>query len=227
MPGAVCHTPTSRSASSNGSGLRRTPRTTLKMAVLAPMPSARVKMAISVNIGARSKRRATRTGVAVISCLYVYCPGSDLDFLVFHRFCGKRENRDLTPDPAGGDGQQVFEIDHLGGRLKTFLVYFQRFRGTRVAPCESPCSPCSPTFFRMSGSASGCCAEVRSSPRWRSCLSRWGSAAPPPCSLCSTRLFCAVSLWLSPTGSLSPSGIVQTRCRPGFRGPKPRAFATS
>ena len=69
-PGAVCHSPTSRSAPSNGSGLSRTPRTTLKMAVLAPMPSARVKMAISVNMGARSRRRATRMGVAVIGSIY-------------------------------------------------------------------------------------------------------------------------------------------------------------
>ncbi len=69
-PGAVCHTPTSRSASSNGSGLSRTPRTTLKMAVLAPMPSASVKMAISVNMGARRRRRATRRGVAVMWSIY-------------------------------------------------------------------------------------------------------------------------------------------------------------
>ena len=69
-PGAVCHRPTSRSGSSNGSGLSRTPRTTLKMAVLAPMPSASVKMAISVNMGARRRRRATRRGVAVIGSIY-------------------------------------------------------------------------------------------------------------------------------------------------------------
>jgi hypothetical protein len=42
-----------------GSGLIRTPLTTLKMAVVAPMPSASVIRAIEVNIGARQNRRKT------------------------------------------------------------------------------------------------------------------------------------------------------------------------
>ena len=46
IPGAVCQTPTSVFGSSNGSGFSSTPRTTLKIAVLAPMPSASVKTAI-------------------------------------------------------------------------------------------------------------------------------------------------------------------------------------
>ena len=71
IPGAASHTPTSGSGSSKGSGLSSTPRTTLKMAVLAPMPSASVKTAISVNMGARSRRRTTRRGVAVMWTLYV------------------------------------------------------------------------------------------------------------------------------------------------------------
>ena len=46
-PGASCHTPTSRSGSSNGRGSRSTLLTTLKMAVLAPMarPSVSIETA--------------------------------------------------------------------------------------------------------------------------------------------------------------------------------------
>ena len=44
--------------SGNGSGFRRTVLTTLKMAVLAPIPSASVSRVASVNIGVRARRRA-------------------------------------------------------------------------------------------------------------------------------------------------------------------------
>ena len=57
-PGAVCQSPTRRSASGNGSGFRSTLLTTLKMAVLAPIPSARVTSVASVKAGVRSRRRA-------------------------------------------------------------------------------------------------------------------------------------------------------------------------
>ena len=57
-PGAVCHRPTSRSGSANGSGLRRTAFTTLKIAVLAPIPNASVINVASVNTGVRARRRA-------------------------------------------------------------------------------------------------------------------------------------------------------------------------
>ena len=57
-PGAVCHSPTSRSGSGKGSGFSRTPLTTLKMAVLAPMPSASVTSVARVKAGVRSRRRA-------------------------------------------------------------------------------------------------------------------------------------------------------------------------
>ncbi len=58
-PGAVCQTPTSRSGSWKGSGFNSTPRTTLKMAVLAPMPSASVSTATEANSGVRRRRRIT------------------------------------------------------------------------------------------------------------------------------------------------------------------------
>src|SRR5579863_5768507 len=58
-PGAKCQMPASCCASGNGSGLIRTPSITLKIAVLAPMPSARVTRAIDVNIGDRPNRRRT------------------------------------------------------------------------------------------------------------------------------------------------------------------------
>ena len=66
MPGAVCHTPTSRSASSKRQRLEEHAADDAEDGGVGADPSARVKMAISVNIGARSRRRATRTGVAVI-----------------------------------------------------------------------------------------------------------------------------------------------------------------
>jgi hypothetical protein len=61
----------SRSASPYGSGLRRTALTTLKIAVLAPMPSARVMIAVSANAGflrsvlAPSARSPERVGIGV------------------------------------------------------------------------------------------------------------------------------------------------------------------
>ena len=47
----------SRSESGNGNGLSRTPLTTLKIAVVAPMPIASVSTVVSVNPGAFSRRR--------------------------------------------------------------------------------------------------------------------------------------------------------------------------
>ena len=58
-PGATCQIPTSDSDCGYGRGLSSTPFTTLKIAVLAPMPSASVTTAIPVNIGARFSRRKT------------------------------------------------------------------------------------------------------------------------------------------------------------------------
>ena len=52
-PGAVCQRPTSRSGSGNGSGLRRTLLTMLKIAVLAPIPRASV-----INVASGEHRRA-------------------------------------------------------------------------------------------------------------------------------------------------------------------------
>ncbi len=49
---------TSRSGRSKPSGLRSTPFTRLNAAVLAPIASARVPSAISVNAGVRASRRA-------------------------------------------------------------------------------------------------------------------------------------------------------------------------
>src|SRR6185503_4790127 len=56
-PGAVCQTPTRRSGSGNGRGLSSTLWITLKMAVLAPIPSARVISVARVNTGVRARRR--------------------------------------------------------------------------------------------------------------------------------------------------------------------------
>ena len=49
---------TSRSASGYGSGSSRTPLTTLKIAVLTPMPSARMTMTTREKAGARRIPRA-------------------------------------------------------------------------------------------------------------------------------------------------------------------------
>src|SRR5580693_4969851 len=48
---------TRREGSRNGSGRRRAPLTTLKMAELAPMPRARVRMAMAVEPGLLARRR--------------------------------------------------------------------------------------------------------------------------------------------------------------------------
>src|SRR5215472_8906095 len=58
-PGATCHTPTRSWACGKGSGLISTLFTTLKMAVVAPMPSASVTSAVAVNPGAWARRRST------------------------------------------------------------------------------------------------------------------------------------------------------------------------
>jgi hypothetical protein len=60
-PSLDCRRYSSRSPSRCGSGLRSTPRTTLKIAVFAPMPRARVSTTTSENTGAwRRARQAYR-----------------------------------------------------------------------------------------------------------------------------------------------------------------------
>ncbi len=59
MPGAVYHTPNSCSGCGYGSGFSSTPSMTLKIAALAPIPSARVITAMALNTGARPRRRST------------------------------------------------------------------------------------------------------------------------------------------------------------------------
>ncbi len=51
LSGFVAHNDTMRFPSVNGSGRRSTASTTLKIAVLAPMPSAMVKTTITVKSG--------------------------------------------------------------------------------------------------------------------------------------------------------------------------------
>src|SRR5690242_2455514 len=73
----------SRSGLPNGSGASSTESTTLKMAVLAPIPSARVRIAVTVNAGRFSrvrpaKRRSCRRvsmGVALFLSTRPYAPG--------------------------------------------------------------------------------------------------------------------------------------------------------
>jgi hypothetical protein len=61
LAGGVCHTRTSRSESGKGRERSNTPFTTEKIAVLAPMPSARVMTATAANPGAfRTCRAANR-----------------------------------------------------------------------------------------------------------------------------------------------------------------------
>src|SRR6185295_923981 len=61
-------TKTSRDESRNGSGASNIARTTLKIAVLAPMPSASVMMATAVKPGdRRSPRHAKRTSFMLAS----------------------------------------------------------------------------------------------------------------------------------------------------------------
>ena len=57
-PGATCETETIRSASGYGSGFSSTLLTTLKTAVLAPMPIASVSRAIAVKVGLRRRARS-------------------------------------------------------------------------------------------------------------------------------------------------------------------------
>ncbi len=56
-PGRVFQRKTSRSGRGNGSGLMRAALMTLKIAVLAPIPSARVRIATKVNPGVRRRPR--------------------------------------------------------------------------------------------------------------------------------------------------------------------------
>jgi hypothetical protein len=58
MAGIASWTSASRSGSGKGSGRSRTALTTLKMAVVAPMPSASVTAATAVKPGERRSRRA-------------------------------------------------------------------------------------------------------------------------------------------------------------------------
>ena len=67
---------TSRDGSANGSGRRRMPRTTLKIAVFAPMPIASVNAATSVKPGERrSVRTAKETSwvSSLINSLRIVC----------------------------------------------------------------------------------------------------------------------------------------------------------
>ena len=63
-PGAVCQTPTSASGSGYGSGLSSTPLTTLNTAVVAPMPSASVRMATMREAGRAPQRAQAVADVA-------------------------------------------------------------------------------------------------------------------------------------------------------------------
>ena len=57
-PGARCQTATSRSGSWYGSGFSNTPYTTLKIAVLAPIPNASVRAATVAKPGCFHSMRA-------------------------------------------------------------------------------------------------------------------------------------------------------------------------
>jgi hypothetical protein len=56
-PSDTWNSATRLSGSAYGNGFSNTPLTTLKMAVLAPMPSARVTTATAANPGLRQRRR--------------------------------------------------------------------------------------------------------------------------------------------------------------------------
>ena len=65
LSGLRCQATTRRPASANGSGRSSTASTTLKTAVLAPMPRARTATATTTSIGRlRSDRSAYRTSWA-------------------------------------------------------------------------------------------------------------------------------------------------------------------
>ena len=69
-PGAELAMDNSRSGSGNGSGCNRTPLTTLKIAVFAPMPNARHATAASVKLGVRrSVRMAYRRSWKSVSII--------------------------------------------------------------------------------------------------------------------------------------------------------------
>src|SRR6266545_4054660 len=58
IPGAVCETPTIPSGSGYGKGCRSTELTTVKIAALAPIPTASVKITIRKKPGERRRLRA-------------------------------------------------------------------------------------------------------------------------------------------------------------------------
>src|SRR5687767_8770455 len=121
-PGAVCQTATSRSASTKGSGLSRTPLTTLKIVTLAAMPTARVMMATVVNSGTRMSRRAVRAART----------GSR----GMHGYYGRRRARVSCPGrgwDAGGRGSGSFsrDADLCGWSRITFLLRDADARGGR------------------------------------------------------------------------------------------------
>ena len=68
-PGALCQTPTSRSGSLKGRGFNRTPFTTLKMALLAPIPTASVVTATIVNNGVLTNLRVTYRNWVLKDCI--------------------------------------------------------------------------------------------------------------------------------------------------------------
>ena len=67
----MCQTPTSVSGSSKGRGFSKTPLTTLKMAVLPPMPSASVSTETAVNKGVRASLRNTYLSFVALQLLTV------------------------------------------------------------------------------------------------------------------------------------------------------------
>ena len=69
----MCQAPTSASGSSKGRGFSKTPLTTVKIAVLAPMPSASVSTETAVNKGVRASLRNTYLSFIVLELLTVGC----------------------------------------------------------------------------------------------------------------------------------------------------------
>src|SRR5580692_9579612 len=67
IPGATCQTPVNSSAFGYGRGLISTAFTTLKMAVVAPMPRASVTSAMVVNPGAHARRRNTNLSELMVN----------------------------------------------------------------------------------------------------------------------------------------------------------------